>query len=255
MPRMLCGFCLIALLFSCQRKNLENLSNATVSSTSQDSVWQSLEDHNIDYSWFVAKGKCKIETPYENVSTRVYLRLKRDSVVWMVFKKLNVEAIRLQITPDSFFILNRIDKNYERGALKDIFSQFPIEIDFRQMQDYLVGNVPIPDKSTSSLKSRNDLHQVEASLEKLLVRTFLKGDPLEISELLMADQRNRQLRVSFSKYETDEIGNKVARIRDCSILNEKGELSRFKFSYSQVLVDVPKSIKFSIPKHYEEIIR
>jgi hypothetical protein len=99
-----------------------------------------LIQNQIAADWFSAKARITYQDKNETVKLTSYVRMRKDSVIWMNFKKLSIEAARLLMTPDSMVILNRMDKEYTVKDYQFVQQNFRIPANFSGLQSFLLGN-------------------------------------------------------------------------------------------------------------------
>jgi hypothetical protein len=64
-----------------------------------------------------------------------------DSVIWIsVSPGLGIEAVRLYITPDSVFFMNRINNEYATTTFSFFNTRYQVDLDFNMLQSLLTGN-------------------------------------------------------------------------------------------------------------------
>lgn len=231
----------------------KRVTDTVISDLDKEAVIETIKQNNYSYEWFVAKGKAHIESPEENVKTTCYIRIKKDSLIWMAFKKLSIEAVRTKITPDSFFIAYRTESQYEKGSMEEIRKALDLDISFSEMQDYLVGLFPEVDSSSSSLDFQ-DKHYILTGVEKeLTISTWVDAFDLKPTKVIARDNEMRTISATFGKYK--EANNDIAIPFLRKIITDQGDgqQSSIKFDFSEILIDVPKATKFTIPPYYEEI--
>jgi len=69
------------------------------------------------------------------------VRIKKDSMIWVSINALlGFEAFRLQITPDSVKILDRLHKIARLRSVSYLQEQVHLPVDFATLQDLLIGN-------------------------------------------------------------------------------------------------------------------
>lgn len=69
------------------------------------------------------------------------MRIKRDSLIWMsISPALGIEAVRLVISQDSIFLLNRINKTYLKTDFSFINGVINAALDYDMLQAFLIGN-------------------------------------------------------------------------------------------------------------------
>jgi hypothetical protein len=64
----------------------------------------------------------------------------KDSVVWVNVKKFGLEAARALITPDSVFVLNRLEKTCSISDLKSLQDKYSLPGDFALIQGFITGS-------------------------------------------------------------------------------------------------------------------
>lgn len=53
---------------------------------SMEEVIAALKNRNIDFQWFSAKASTSLESPDENISGTLHVRMKSDSIIWVAVK-------------------------------------------------------------------------------------------------------------------------------------------------------------------------
>jgi hypothetical protein len=76
-------------------------------------------------------------------SFRVEVRIVKDSLIWVELADpvLGLKLARAIITPDSIFMINRIDREYFKGDISELQNQFGVSYGFRELQRVLSGNL------------------------------------------------------------------------------------------------------------------
>ena len=107
--------------------SLENLSSK--------SIVKKVNQSHLDYNWFTAKLSGKIEIDGADAPVSANLRIRKDSVIWLsVSALLGVEVARIQVTPDSLKLINRINKTYWKGDFQDVESTYGISANYEQLE-------------------------------------------------------------------------------------------------------------------------
>ncbi|MBT8189972.1 MAG: DUF4292 domain-containing protein, partial [Bacteroidia bacterium] len=128
----------ISISLSCKTK--QNLISSDIK-LSKDSIVSGFLNP-IDFEWFNAKAKVIFDDGSSRQKANVYIRYKRDSMIWMVVKKLGVEAARIQISPDSVTIINRLNKEYEQASVEYLEQRYGLKSDFEYIQKMIAGIPP-----------------------------------------------------------------------------------------------------------------
>ena len=178
--------------------------------------------------------------------------MRKDSVIWLNAKKLGVEAARIQITKDSIYIINRLDKNYIISDFKYIEDRYGLPANFETLQALLLGN-PVVITMDNKTAETNDLNYVlKANNDQIENEYWLDGATFLLTEMNFKEQeQKRELSVQQSGYE--DITAFGAFPKDRAILVESRETGKISIAieFSKIEINTAKSIKFKIPDHYE----
>ncbi len=78
---------------------------------------------------FTAKASLSIRSPQQNANLTADIRHRRNDSLYMTLSPgLGLEAARILITPDSFFVHDRINKRLMYGNLEDASAQLPFPV-------------------------------------------------------------------------------------------------------------------------------
>ena len=236
---------LIGLFFSCKSKKVIRFDS---DQTAKEALMERINDISIDYTWYSAKARIHLETSDMSGGGRMNIRMIRDSLVWFNFKKLSVEGARGLIQPDTFCIVYRLEKMYEKGDLKELFDYYQLPLTFSELQYYLAGNIPFPHEETvryraisggHKLTGKNNLYQLEYS--------FNEG--LDFTGFTLSDETGRTLNIEV-KNKDEETG--IYLNRKLSFPYDQENTGILDINLNNIEIDVPKQIRFSVPAHYSQ---
>ena len=205
-----------------------------------------------DYQWMSGKAKVLIDDGITSQKANMYVRINRDSLIWMAFKKFSTEGGRALITPDSVFAIIRLDKAYYKASLDEL-TDAGTEVDFRYLQDVLAGFPPRLDPEKISINSQDSIIQIK--MDTFGVQSTLEYD--NTSGLLIGGyfENNTDFRCSweYDDYQLLVDSIEVPFFRSYELqLNGKESLT-LALEFSNIEIDIPKSIKFEIPSHYTRL--
>lgn len=206
---------------------------------------------NDSYTWYTGKARIKANTPHERVSATLHLRILRDSVIWATIDKLGFEIARVFITPDSVFIVDRLNKEYTRKSLKDFLLEYSVNIGFSDLQNALIGKMIALTPMHVESKREDDLemllvsditgvtarHWVTVSLPQRLMRSYI------------VDATGRKLQIENAEWETAQDGSQIPYGRLLTFEDSDGK-TEIEILFSEITKNVPANIPFSIPAHY-----
>ncbi|MBK7636655.1 MAG: DUF4292 domain-containing protein [Saprospiraceae bacterium] len=219
---------------------------------SMEEVIAALKNRNIDFQWFSAKASTSLESPDENISGTLHVRMKSDSIIWVAVKKL-VEVARILAEKEKYTVLYRYVSEYEVWPLRHLKSYVNIDAEFSDIQHLLFGNVIIPEASDSKLSKDSIYYVIETKSGDLSIKYYLNGYNLELSKMEISDVKGRTASVQYSDYRAVGKHDQFSYQRVYRFPNPSGEYSTITMDLSDVEIDIPKEIIFSIPSHYERI--
>jgi hypothetical protein len=111
----------------------------------------SVDSNAINYQHLALKFSAKIENQEDNYSFSGNIRICNDSIIWISVQKMNIEAVRILIRPDSAFIIDRMEKTITRGSVDSFFVNTYPDLDYPFFVSLLTNNLYLmSDKITDS---------------------------------------------------------------------------------------------------------
>jgi len=145
------------------------------------------------------------------------IRMIRDSVIWIsVSPGLGIEAVRLYITQDSVFFMNRINSEYAATTFGFFNTQYQVDLNFNMLQSLLTGN-------------------------DLAIRTL--------------ESQQRKLKVNYSNFGKIEGQSFPQRLSFELFMQESGksQKSNVSVNFSKIEFNQGVSVPFTIPEKYKRI--
>lgn len=213
-------------------------------------AYQILADHNIDFTWWAGVGKATVDSEYEKGSGKMYLRMKRDSLVWLVGKKLSLEGVRAQITPNKVTVKYPLEKVYQQGVPQDLLNKYQVDLEFTDVQHLLAGNVMLPDTSNCTIANSETGATIDYSDGLYRYQYLIDSRLNRLSGLEIVLPDSQHVSVTYGDYKPAK-GSSV----DCSHYRkiEMSGQGSLIIQFSDIEVDVPKKTPFSISNRYTEI--
>jgi hypothetical protein len=216
---------------------------------------QQLDSNRVDYKTFTAK----MDVDYSGAGDKKYrvnanLRMYRDSAIWLsVNAILGIEAMRVLITQDSVFLIDKLNKTYTSRSVDYLKEITSLPLNLATLQNLLIGNVVFLDSNIVSY-SRNGNNTLSllsmGSFFKNLITLNADNKQLVHSKLDDVDiSRSRTADLSYSDYETKR-GPLFSTKRKITVA-EKNKLDiamEFKaYDFNQEV-----SFPFSIPRNFRK---
>ncbi len=158
-------------------------------------IWEK----RIAYNTFSGKAKMRFDGPDGKQEFTAHIRIRKDSVIWInVTAALGgISVARVLITPDSFFLLNYLEKEITREPLSYAIKILPTRVDFSSLQNLITGE-PLRDGNIvsatdfggswtlqvedSNYVQRIAYNKTDSTMRTGQLRTRKEGGPQAMSE-------------------------------------------------------------------------
>ena len=214
-----------------------------------------LDSNRVNYKTFTSK----LDVDYrdgkdKNYNVNATLRMVKDSAIWVSINAvLGIEAMRVLITRDSVFLLDKLNKTYTARSVDYLQEVTSLPLNLTTLQNLLVGNPVFLDSNIVSYASAGDNSTVSLVSIGQRFKNFLtlsaSDNVLLHSKLDEVDiARSRTADLSYSDYE-DKRGKFFSTKRRVSVA-EKNKVD-VSMNFKQYEFDQEVSFPFSIPKNYK----
>jgi bisphosphoglycerate-dependent phosphoglycerate mutase len=177
-------------------------SKALDSMKALQGVIAEIKKTQIDFKTFTAKIKVEYQdSKGKQPNITAYTRILKDSLIWIsgYATVFNVEAFRLLITKDSFFLMDKLNKEYQSRSIDYLQEVTQIPFTLITLQNLIVGNLIFYTDSIVSYKENDN---------NILVSTI--GE--QFKNLITINKSNKQ--ITHSKLDDADI----ARSRTADII-------------------------------------
>ncbi len=178
----------------------------------------------------------------------------RDSVMWMNIKKFGLEAARVLVTRDSVFILNRLEKTYSAKGLESLQRQYSLPAGFDLVQSLLLASPWFfPDIQLDS-DLKDGQHRLSGSNGRFSTDYRIEEEAYWLNqELFLQPRDTRSMNVLFGNYKKTALAGWFPYLRTVEASSPESGDMRISVDLTEVEFNVPKIIRFEIPKHNEKV--
>lgn len=238
-------------LTSCWRKNFVTNEEGILLELPVNAVSR-MEKSQAEFEYLNIKAKANYIANGNKQAFTLFLKMKKDSLLWASATGFGFEAIRAKITPDSVFVLDRLNKKYYTADLNLLSQLVGFEVTLPQLQNILIGNAPLANssytKATSS--SYNDhLTSVEGLLSNIL---RLNADFRVNQSRLEQLSTSKVLDLRYMGHEKVKQVGQVPRDISANVQSTDSSSVDIILHYSSIDTDKFDNLPFSIPKNYEK---
>ena len=112
MNKLLYLFVVAVFLGSCAIKKIAT-TDFSIPPKNTGELIKRVNSKNNYPQWLSLKGKAKITQKGQDVTVRLNIKNRKDSIIWISASgPFGIEIIRAQLTVDSIYVINRIKKTY-----------------------------------------------------------------------------------------------------------------------------------------------
>ena len=212
-----------------------------------------LQSREIRSEWLTAKAKLHYEDDLQTMNATLTLRMRKDSIIWMSIRKYAVEAARVKITPDSVFVINRLEKSFAIIPLDLLEEQYSIPANFTNLESLIRGGIPFDSKQLRLLDIGQQFYSISNDEDAILSTNV----QIDREELLLKKVKVRAsdklFNMSLEDYAEMEDKQIFSYLRQIEIVSKTlGQVS-CHLNFSKVEFAIPKNIRFEIPEKYTRV--
>lgn len=220
---------------------------------SEKVLMKRLLSNQVKADWLGAKAKISYRDKYMKESFTGYIRLKKDSAIWMSFKKFSIEGARALITPDSIFLLDRLNNQYLAKPFSYAQKEYGLPVGFQGLQAMLLGNpVFFSNESVASVDSNR--YVLAQKTDNIATKYWLERGTFLLREFMADDFRNkRELTYMASDYQLLPDKQNFSYFRRFNLNSADLGKLQVNVDFSKVEIDVPQKMPFSVSSRYKKV--
>ncbi|MBK6667791.1 MAG: DUF4292 domain-containing protein [Saprospiraceae bacterium] len=241
-------FILTVVFISCSAKKIATATKEK----SEAEVLNALTSRNIPFEWFEAKINTDIESPDESMSGSMHLRMKKDSAVLVNVRKFGFEVARFYANVKQYTLLYRLERIYEQGDISRMADIISIKADFNDFQQLIAGNVILPDPGTTTISYDSTAYFIQGKSNDLSLSYHINKSDLRLESMSIIDKMQRKITIDYSDYRQLPGFGPIAYKRSVVYPHNAGSNGRLTLDFTEIIMDKPAELKFSIPDNYEK---
>lgn len=263
-------FSLLAIsLFNTSCRSKKNLTKASLREFTASRLIKEVEKNEFDFDYLQAKMNLKIETKEKSFGAKGQLRMKKDSIIWIsVSLPLGLEVIRMKVSPDSVYFLNRSEKTYLTENI-DVFGDIsPMITSVGFLQSLIIGNdINLRESDNYKVDIKDNRYNLQITHK--LKKSIRQSD--EEWKVMMKDLWIDPMMYRITKYDIKEFNDNKRKIEiqyaDFEEVNEKfiptkiiinvhGDMTlKAVINLSNITTSKNLDFIFNIPKKYDRIFK
>lgn len=210
-----------------------------------------LKGKDLIFNTLSLKGKANLNVNGDENNVTMLIRIQKDKKIWVSITAIaGIEVARAVITPDSLFLLNRLQKTYTRKPFNYVNDFTNKQINFGLLQAVLAGNT-IPDFmiEKSALVQENGVWVLSGNAGDLAYKVLF-NTLLKVTETTLNDAKVAQaLKVVYGNYTPVNEALFPSSLKINSMAGDKK--INIEIEFNKIESNIPVDFPFTVPKNFE----
>jgi hypothetical protein len=227
------------LLHSCGLKKVDKVDFSVPPQNDKELIARVNANNNYP-EWLYLKGKINLKTKDQNVTLNVSVKNRKDSIICLnISAPFGIEVFRAQLTPDSIYFINRMDKTWFIKSSSRLKDYLKTEIYFDEVQKMITANTSIVKEKYSF--SKDEHYTLNSHYFNYTISAFYRI----LNASLVED--NNIIDYSFSDFNENNFP------KEFSLKIKSKESFEATLKYSKIEFNSQQIFPFKIPDTYVEI--
>ncbi len=252
LPKRIVLGILVLLFISC--KSGKVVTNGTINKNiSSKAVIKTHYQNELDFKTLSGKMKVDYSDGSDNQGVSVSLRMQKDSAIWL---SAPFGVVKAFITPNRVSFYNKLQNEYFDGDFTYLSNILGTEIDFKKLQNVLLGQALFNLKDEKyDLTFVDENYQLKPRKMEVLFKTLFQIEPKNFkiaTQQLSQPLKNRLLDINYQNYQ--KIDKWVLPNEILITAKDRDKTNTIGIEYRNIEFDKPLNFPYKIPKGFDEII-
>lgn len=245
----------LVVIFVCSCKGAKVVSDGTIDSRlSAKSVIKAHYQNTFDFKTLSGKLKINFSNGDSSQGFGLNLRMEKDKAIWISSTPLPL--VKAYITPNRVTFYNKLQNEYFDGDFSYLSTLLGTEIDFKMLQNLLLGEALLDLRSEKyELSITESTYQLKPRTAKELYKILFKVEPknYKMAEQELAQPSEKRLLEiryeNYQKVDNQVVPNKINIRATTDDMDNKVTLE-----YRNMELNRKLNFPYKIPKGYKEIV-
>jgi len=209
---------------------------------------------NFKKKTIAAKFKVNFNDGITKQSISVYLRIKKDEVIWLKGTKF-INVFKAKITPDKVRFYSPVEKKYFEGDFSMLEKLLGTKINFQQLQNLFLGQAILDVKNKKqNIALEKNAYVLSPKTQATLFDAFFVVHPGHFKlnqQSILNTLKNQRLDIKYTSYKLvdDEIIPQQINI----IVKQENKLTIIDFILRSIELNTKINTSFTVPKGYKRM--
>lgn len=259
-------FCiLIAALGACKSKKQIISNDGSVVQKSQQQLLDDVLESQLDY--ITINGKISLEMIAGNKASGMKangrLRVIKNDIIQLsvLAPFINSELFRMNITPDSVYVIDRMAKKYAAADIRQLERQMKVQFNYYNLQSMFTNGLFMPGKKevggsdydTYTITQNSGKYHMQTKDRAGVVYNFVVGanDRIESTNFLVERDNKYSLQWSYEDFVKDN--PYIYPTKMIAKVGIRDKQMSLVMSYSGLDIDKELNVDRSLPSRYERV--
>jgi len=180
-------------LVACQKP--DKLPNTTRS--------EKYEPNRLVFNYFSAKGKMNYRNEDNKTKANIYIRMRKDSLIWFSARLAGVEGLRVLISKDSVFILDRGNKRYYTHDYTSISERLNFRVNYDMIQSLIIADLPFKNQENTKLVKRRNHFLSKQEVQGFLIENSISRFINRLTKIVVKEEEDtaNQLTINYENFQ------------------------------------------------------
>lgn len=211
-----------------------------------------LWDKQVDFNTFSGKVKMHYEGAGQKLEFTAHIRMKKDSVIWVIITAMGgfVQVGRVFITPDSFMMVNYINKTATEMPLSEASKFLPTKVDFPILQNFILGNALVKKGTITDATDFGGTLSIQVESKNYIQQVaYNKADStMRLAQMRTRDNDGPQGMTQYGGYDMID-GRKFSTNRVVNIQN-MGQHYLLNMNFTSADFNKDQDYPFEVPQSF-----
>jgi len=211
-------------------------------------LWQQVPN----YQTFSGKAKCHFEGRGQNQDFTAHIRVKKNEAIWVNVSALGglVNVARIYATPDSFMLMNYLEKSVTSMRTEEANKVLPFPVDFAMLQNLFIGSALRQDGEIQSIQEETSVTHFNIKKDNFnQILTFNTLNNILSGFKVFLDNDNSVATETLSGYQLLQNIN-FPKERVIQAINQ-GYPYLLEMNFTDAGFNTTVDMPFSVPKSYQ----
>ncbi|MFV0469683.1 MAG: DUF4292 domain-containing protein [Dysgonomonas sp.] len=256
--RLICFASISMVLFSaCKSKKTVLATSTELKAKGHNDILDDVQSHELKFKNISGKVSVALILPGGPKNTKKVggvIKIIKDEVMQVSFRMIGIEGFRITITPDSVFVIDRMNKKYAAESIEQIQQNF--NFNYYNMQALFTNAIFLPGKKDIS-KSDYGLYTISASADTYMATTkdkktqysfAIDANDRILSTLIYRSEDKQTLQWNYNNFIVD--GKYIYPTEMLAKVETEDKRFDLGISYDKLDFDKALDIDYSLPEKY-----